>query len=200
MGKSFYLSESVLKNEKFKTKEVKLIKESCNNLILRNGRVTYNQLFDVISDKTNTLYLRGSSNMKINEGIKYTLEEGFFGDAGTGIWQTIKEKIINWFLDKIGVSGGFKNFLMISLANLSVSDYKLFLSPLQNCEKIADHLTDGLLEWLLDEGIQNMDLGDGWLANTLRNTVGEMFLDKGFIQDLQDKLIPTICEKIRSSF
>lgn len=199
MGNTIYLNESHLNNKRFRTREAKIIKESCDNLILENRRVSYNQLFDVISRKSTQLYLRGSSPRKINEAIEYTIEEGFFGDAGSGIWQTIKEKAIRWLLGKIGVSGNLLDYLVISLGNMPLSDYKLFLSPAQNCEKIADHLTDGLVEWLADEGMQKINLGDGWMANTLRNVLGEMFLDEGFIQDIQNRLIPPICEKIRSA-
>jgi hypothetical protein len=200
MNYSIILKESYFNKKRFKSKESKIIKESCDKFILKNKRVSYNQLFDIISEKSNQLYLNGSSRLKINEGIRYTLEEGIFGDFGTGIWQTIKEKAIRWLLGKLGVSGNLLDYLVISLGNMPVSDYKLFLSPAQNCEKIADHLTDGLLEWLADEGMEKFNLGDGWFADTVRNTIGEMFLDEGFIQDIQNKLIPVICDKIRSAF
>lgn len=200
MKSSVVLNESKLKNNKFKNKETKIIKESCDKLFFEKKRVSYNELFDVISSKSNHLYLNGSTSPKINEGIRYTIEEGFFDSAGSGFWQTIKEKAIRWLLEKIGITGKLSEYLAISLGNMPLSDYKLFLSPVQNCEKIADHLTDGIIEWLADEGMENFNLGDGWFSDTIRNVIGEMFLDRGFIQEIQNKLIPIFCNKIKQSF
>jgi hypothetical protein len=200
MTSSVIITESQIRNNRFKNKETKIIKESCDKFILENKRISYNQLFNIISLKSNQLYLKGSAPSKINEGIRYTIEEGFFDTAGSGIWQTIKEKVIRWLLEKIGITGKISEYLTISLGNVPLSDYKLFLSPIQNCEKIADHLTDGLVEWLADEGMESFNLGDGWLSDTIRNSIGELFLDEGFIQDLQNRLIPTICNKIKQSF
>jgi hypothetical protein len=199
MKKSIILNESHFYNNRFKTKESRIIKESCDEFILENGRITHKQLFDVISVASTQLYLKGYSNSRINEGIRQTIEEGFFSDGASGLWQTIKEKAVKWLLGKLGIGGNLKDYLAVSLANIPLSDYKLFLSPVQNCEKIADHLADGLIEWLAEEGMQKLDVGQGWVGQIIRNTIGEMFLDEGFIQDLQDKFIPVICGKLNQA-
>lgn len=193
------LTESNLSVKKYRTKESKIIKENFNKVIRKNKTITYNQLFESISRSANQLYLNGHSSKHINEGIFDTIGD-LFGKAPGGFMQTLKEKAFRWLLPKLGFSGGFLDFMVITLSNMPISDYKIFLSPLDNCEKIADHLTDGVMEWLATVGLKKMDIGGGFLSDTIRNTVGEMLTDEGFVQQMQDKFSPIICNKIRSAF
>jgi len=90
-------------------------------------------------------------------------------------------------------------FMKIALANVDVKDYVLFLSPLKNCELIADKLTDGISEYVQSRLLKKMDIGGGTIGDTVRNALATT-LDKAFIQELQDKMNPIICNKIRSAF
>ena len=192
------LTESDLRKINRKNKASMVIKEDCNRLIRKNKSITYNQLFDTISETSNKLHLKGVRPRHINEGIMDTLGS-FFSSAPGGFLQTLKEKVFGWILPKIGIEGEMLEFMKISLANIDIKDYAVFLSPLKNCEKISDLMTDGIVEYVQAKLLKKLDFGGGLFSDTVRNALSET-IDKEFIQSLQDKLNPVICSKIRSAF
>jgi hypothetical protein len=123
----------------------------------------------------------------------------FFSSTPGGFIDTLKEKVFNWILPKIGIKGEMLEFMKIALANIEIKDYSLFLSPLKNCEKIADLMTDGIVEYVQAKLLKKLDIGGGTIGDTVRNALADT-IDKEFVQSLQDKMNPVICGKIRSAF
>lgn len=196
MGKLIRLTESHLPKYQYITEESRILTETCNEFIRTAGKISINEVFDNISYVSNHLYKNGYSSRNIDRAINQYLSEGLFD----GFTQTLKEKLINWLLGFLPIPEGVKSFLKISLANVPLKDYGMFLSPLKNCEKIADVVIDSILEWLATEGLQKWDIGGGTISDTLRNSIADFLTDEGFVQNLQNKLNPVICDKIRSAF
>ena len=192
------LTESDLNKMNRRNKASMIIKENCNKVIRENKSVSYEQIFETITRTSNDLHLRGVNSKRINEGIFDALGDLFSATPG-GFVDTLKEKVFNWILPKIGVEGEMLEFLKIALGNLELKDYALFLSPIDNCERISDKLTDGIREYLLASIMKKVDIGGGIFSDTLRNSL-DTVLDKEFTQDLQDRFGPIVCNKIRSAF
>ena len=192
------LTESDLRKMNRRNKASMIIKEDCNKLIRKNKTITYDQLFNTISETSNKLHSKGVNPKYINEGIKDTLGS-FFSSAPGGFIETLKEKVFSWILPTIGIKGEMLEFMKIALANADVKDYLLFFSPLKNCELISDKLTDGISEYVQSRLLKKMNIGGGTIGDTVRNALATT-IDKEFIQELQDKLNPIICNKIRSAF
>jgi hypothetical protein len=202
MNKVVKITESQYKkliNNKTPKRNSKFIKESFVSIKKGQKKIKTNDLFEGVTSVSNKLFLEGYSPRQINEGM-FDFIGDLVGSAPTSVIQTLKEKAFRWLLEKLGMKGKMLDFLVISLGNMNISDYKLFLSPLQNCEKIADHLVDGFLEWLAAEGLKKFDIGGGAFTDTLRNAFAEAINDKGFVQTIQDKMNPVICGKIRQVF
>jgi len=195
---SVRLTETNLRKMNRRNKASMIIKEDCNRLIRKNKSITYNQLFDTISETSNKLHLKGVRSNYINEGIMDTLGS-FFSSTPGGFIDTLKEKVFGWILPKIGIEGEMLEFMKIGLANIDFKDYGLFLSPLKNCEKIADLMTDGIVEYVESVLLKKLDFGGGVFSDTVRNALADT-IDKEFIQSLQDRMNPVICKKIRAAF
>ncbi len=193
------LTETDLRKMNRSNKASMIIKENCNKVIRENKTISYNQLFNTICETSNALHRKGVKSNQINEGIMDALGS-IFGNSPGGFMQSFKERIISFILPKIGIDGELLSFLKVALGNLEFSDLKLFLSPLDNCEKIADVLTDSIIEYLGEYLLRKMDVGGGWISDTFRNAAFEALNNDGFVQDLQDKFAPMFCEKIRSAF
>ncbi len=192
------LTESDLKKMNYRNKASMIIKEDCNKLIRKNKTITYNQLFNTICETSDKLHSKGVNPKYINEGIMDTLGS-FFSATPGGFIQTLKEKIFNFILPAMNIEGEMLEFLKIALANVPVSEYILFLSPLENCEKIANSLGDGISEYIQSKLLKKVDIGGGTIGDTVRNALADT-LDKQFVQTLQDQLNPVLCNKIRSAF
>ena len=192
------LTESDLNKMNRRNKASMIIKENCNKVIRENKSVSYEQIFETITRTSNDLHLKGVNSKRINEGIFDALGDLFSATPG-GFVDTLKEKVFSWILPKIGVEGEMLEFLKIALGNLELKDYTLFLSPIDNCERISDKLTDGIREYLLASIMKKVDIGGGIFSDTLRNSL-DTVLDKEFTQDLQDRFAPIVCNKIRSAF
>ena len=192
------LTESNLQKMNRRNKASMIIKESCNKLIRENKTITYEQLFDTICDTSNKLHSKGVKSKYINEGVFDTIGD-FFSSSPKGFMDSLKEKIFRWILPKIGIEGELLEYLTVAMGDLTLNDYKLFLSPLDNCERIADRLSDGLVEYAGTRLADKLDLdSSGIIGGTIRNAIADLVLEKGFVQDLQNKLTPVICKQIRS--
>lgn len=185
--------------ESSRSVEELMLKESINQKLL-NNKISLDELFETISKSSNELYMSGFEPKNIQKGISLIFEQNIFSNATSGIWQTIKERLISWFLKKLGVKGKVLNFFKVSLANIPTSDYKIFLSPIQNCDKIVNYLTDGLAEFLAAESLSKINFGGGYVSDSLRNAVIDSLTEEGFLQDLQDRISPTICGYITHGF
>lgn len=195
---SIRLTETDLRKVNRRNKASMIIKEDCNRLIREKKTITYNQLFDTISETSNRLHLKGVKSKYINEGIMDALGT-FFSSTPGGFIDTLKEKVFGWILPKLGVKGALLDYLKIALADIPIKDYYLFLSPLKNCERIADLLTDGISEYIQSLILKKFNIGGGIISDTIRNSLADT-LDKEFVQSLQDKMNPILCQKIRSAF
>tara|TARA_R100000908_G_C3707179_1_gene115252 strand:- start:54 stop:752 length:699 start_codon:yes stop_codon:yes gene_type:complete len=197
---SIRLTESNLEKMNYNNKASMYIKKKCNNLIRENKTISYNQLFESISISSNELHLKGVNAKQIDEGI-FDMFGDLFSKTPGGFIDTLKEKIFRWFLPKIGVEGEFLNFLVVALGDIELTEYRYFLSPLKNCEKIADLISDGSIEYLGELLMRKVQGGEsGTIANTLRNAAFEAINEKGFVQSIQDKFAPVLCNSIRKAF
>lgn len=185
--------------EDFNNFESKIIKENFEKFIEKNKKINYHQLFDNISMNANDLYLAGFPKENIIEGVEILIEQNIFNNVGSGFWQTLKERIIKWILLKLGIKGRLLQFLMVSLANIPNTEYKIFLSPLSNCEKITNYLSQGIIEWIAVEALQKMNFGGGVISDTIRNQISSYLLDDDFLKEFDEKMVPVICSKIRES-
>lgn len=174
-------------------KERLLIKREFNMIFENHKKINYKTLFETITKKSNLLHKRGFNQILIEESITDLLSTLKGGGK-----DTITEMVLKYFLEKLGVEGRLLNFLMIAGGNLEFSQLSKFLSPLKNCEDISDWLFDSLIEWFTKEGLDELDLGEGWISGILRNTLLKALNDIEFVNELKKKYIGLFCTEIKN--
>lgn len=173
-------------------KERLLIKREFNMIFENHKRINHKILFESITKKSNLLYKRGFNQILIEQGITDILSTLRGGGK-----ETITEMVIKYFLEKLGVEGKLLNFLMIAGGNLEFSQISKFLSPLKNCEDISDWLFDSLIEWFTKEGLDELDLGEGWISGILRNSLLNALKDTTIVNEFKKKYIELFCDEIK---
>lgn len=173
-------------------KERLLIRREFNMIFENHNKINNKILFKSIINKSNSLSNRGFNQILIEQGIT-----DYLGKIIGGGSQTITEMVLKYFFEMLGVEGRLFNFLMIAGGNLELSQIPKLLSPIKNCEDISDWLFDSTIEWLTKEGLNEIDLGEGWISGILRNTLMDSFNDITFITELKKKYISLFCKKIR---
>lgn len=176
-------------------KEKLMIRREFNMIFENHKKITRKKLFESIMKKSNSLSKRGFNQILIEQGISDYLSTDYLSKMiGGGGSETIKEMVIKYFLEMIGAEGKLLNFLTVAGGNLEFSQIPKLLSPIKNCEVISDWLFDSSVEWLLKEGLDLMDLGDGWISSLIRNSLTKPLKDV----EIKKNFTELFCNQIRS--
>lgn len=144
------------------------------------------------------------------EGYDTSMDEGILSDLFSsglgGFKSTFKEwlssKIVNGIASMFGssVDKDLLNAISIGLANLDWSkDWTKLVSPVKNCNYIADVLIDSVLEYYIDKKVDNM-FGDSILGDSLRNAVMDALNDEQHVQSIQNALSGMFCKVLTNLF
>lgn len=127
----------------------------------------------------------------INEGIWDWMKK-----LGGGLIQTIKEKVVGFGLNLFGVdpNSGFGKYMKITLANIPAMEIPRMLT---DCNFAVNKLTDGLSEYFI-RGFTDQ-IGDGFVGTTLSQTLASAVNDDGFVETIQQKIVPKVCDSIRDA-
>ena len=165
-------------------------------------------IINVLINESRALKRAGYSRQQINEGL-FDMISGLMGSAGGGLLGTLKETIVAWILQKIGIDpkgGGMTGAIGCALTNalgeVEMADLKQIVSGEEGvCMRLTDLAMDGVLECLTQEKFVNpmMDklLGDGASSSTIGKVFSEMIgnfvSQEVHIQAIEDSIGNAIC-------
>lgn len=161
-------------------------------LFLTESVVGTDTLLEDMQAATYYLLEAGYSPEVINEGLWDWLKS-----IGSGALQTMKEKVAGWAMRLFGFDpkSSFGKFVAITFGNVDLMDIpKLFT----DCNFAVNKLTDSLGEYFAREFASNI-MGDGFVASTIGNVLSSAVNDEGFIETLQQQIVPKICNAIRGT-
>ena len=122
-----------------------------------------------------------------------------FSMLGKGGMKTVKETVILWVLNYLGLKGPLANYLKSSLADLGFRDLMKLMNPNTACDVIIEAALDGLADYLAERGGEALGI-EGHFGNLISTSIADAFSDQAFIQKLEDKLTGTLCDKIEQTF
>jgi hypothetical protein len=126
-------------------------------------------------------------NNLINEGFVDILKS-IFGNAFTGIVETMVEPFVDSVLGGLGLTGGFKKFLV---SILTTNPTKL-VSAFKDCRIMTELISEGIAESMAMTAQEKLGLeGQGW--SVIRNILGKTLKEQSFVSQLSDAFEGTIC-------
>lgn len=190
-------------NELSESKKKSLVEEykiinSRFNVISESGKPkTKKQEVKLVDDLiTEIFYLKsqGFNETLINEQF-LDIIKGLFGQIPGGILDTLKERIAQFILKKLGVGtdGYLANIVIATLGNIPVSDYvngKIF-----RCDYLSNAIAKGVGEGIVRK-IQKEKGMEGYMYDIIRNSLVEMFTDSSFGQKIEDMVSKLVCPGI----
>lgn len=137
---------------------------------------------------------QGFNDKLINEGF-LDIIKGFFGNVPGGIFDTIKERLAELILEKLGVDtkGYLGNIFIATMGDIPIGDYvngKVF-----NCEYLSNAISKGVGEGIARK-IQKEQGGDGYMYDIIRNSLVDMFTDSSFGQKIEGAIGQLICPSL----
>lgn len=136
----------------------------------------------------------GIDHRVIEEGF-WDMIKGMWGDAGSNIAQTIKERILNYIIKQLGYDPNHwvSELLKISFANIAISD----IPKLTDCKFLSHKLSLDIAEFMGKKLQEKMTGGSsGVLGDMIRNSIFTA-LDKTALADgIQDGVASIICPMI----
>lgn len=190
-------------NELSESKKKSLVEEykiinSRFNVISESGKPkTKKQEVKLVDDLiTEIFYLKsqGFNETLINEQF-LDIIKGLFGQIPGGILDTLKERIAQFILEKLGVGtdGYLANIVIATLGDIPVSDYvngKIF-----RCDYLSNAIAKGVGEGIVRK-IQKEKGMEGYMYDIIRNSLVEMFTDSSFGQKIEDMVSKLVCPGI----
>lgn len=126
-------------------------------------------------------------NNLINEGFADILKS-IFGNAFSGIIETMVEPFVDSVLGGLGFGGTFKKFLV---SVLTTSPSKL-ISAFKDCRVMTELIAEGIAESMAMTAQEKLGLeGQGW--SVIRNILGKTIKEQSFVSQLSDAFEETIC-------
>lgn len=205
------IRESILKriirenlNELSESKKKALIEE--NNIIqTRFGIIaesgkprTKKQKEQFIDDALYEMFYlnsQGFNQILVNEGFMDIIKS-FFGNAGEGIFNTIKERFAQFLVEKItpmDPNGYLANIIVVTVGNIPIGDY--FNGKIFKCDYLSDVISKSVGEGIVRK-IQNDKGMEGPLYDVIRNSLIEMFEDTEFGQKIENFVGDLICPSL----
>jgi hypothetical protein len=184
--------------ENLKTKKSSLITENTIisnrlNVILEEGKPNTNKELDKfynnIIEEMVFFNSQDYSTELISEGL-IDMVKSFFGSASEGILQTLKEKMITWILEKLGIptNNTYAKFFIVAAGNLDVAD----IPKLTNCSFLTKFLSKTVVEATVKK-FQGEGKASGAFFDMMRNTMIDAVEQSSFGQTLEHKLSDLIC-------
>ena len=201
------VNESTLKNiirenliELSKSKKKSLVEEYniINNrlkIITESGnpksKKQKEKLVDDIINEMFYLKSQGFNETLINEGF-LDIIKSFFGQVPGGIFDTLKERMAQFILDKLGIEtdGYLANIFITTMGNIPIGDYvngKVF-----NCQYLSNAVSKGVGEGIARK-IQKEQGMEGPFYDIIRNSMVEMFTESSFGEKVEKALSQMIC-------
>jgi len=129
------------------------------------------------------------NNMNLINEQFLDIMKGIFGNAFSGIAQSLIEPLVNSLLGGLGLKGFFKDFLVSFLTRNPQKIITAFKSCRDLTEVVASALSEGMVMMIQKEaGLSGF--GYDAIRNTLVDTVG----DNKFLQSLSDSLETFVCD------
>lgn len=165
-----------------------------------------NEKIEVIRKETINLRGAGYSYLVIGESLNLcfnTLNEDlsdWIKTAFSGAGDTVKEYAYGWILDLFGIPDGhFKNALVISLAEVGMSDMPRLLT---DCKFTSGIVAHGIVEYIMQLIINDVSPGGeggiaggaGVLGKVIRNTLDKQLKTTAVHKDLMTTVQNLICD------
>ena len=129
------------------------------------------------------------NNMNLINEQFLDIMKGIFGNAFSGIAQSLIEPLVDSLLGGLGLKGFFKDFLVSFFTRNPQKIITAFKSCRGLTEVVASALSEGMVMMIQKEaGLSG--LGYDAIRNTLVDTVG----DNKFLQSLSDSLETFVCD------
>ena len=150
--------------------------------------------FEAWKDETIKLKNQGYSDNVLGEAltIHSTLLTEIELVSGGGSW--IREGIWKWILSFLGIKDPkLQAAIAIPLGNIGFFD----LPKLLNCDFLVGTLSEGVMEYLLDIGIQGIVPGEpGKMTNAIRNVVAKTIEGTEMKENIEAQLRDMVCGKL----
>ncbi len=145
---------------------------------------------DIINE---IFYLKsqGFNEKLINEQF-FDIIKSFFGQVPGGIFDTLKERFVQFVLEKLGLGseGYLANIFIAAIGNIPIGDYingKVF-----DCQYLSNVISKSVGEGIARK-IQNEKGMDGYFYDIVRNAMVDMFTESSFGDKIETAIGKMIC-------
>ena len=175
-------------------KEYKIIKTRFS-IITENGKPKTKTQKEKFADELirEIFYLKsqGFDERLINEEFMDIIKS-FFGGVPGGIFDTIKEKFVQFILEKLGIGtdGYLANIFIATVGDIPIGDYingKVF-----SCQYLSNAISKGVGEGIARK-VMNEEGMDGFFYQIIRNSLADMFTDSSFGDKVENAIGQMIC-------
>lgn len=186
----------LIKEQKVVKTRFSLLKEGLNIKTKKDRIIFSNRLMSEM------VYLetQGYDQQIISEGL-FDMIQGIFGNAGEGIVQMIKQKMADWFLNKLHPDLQ-KTWVAGIITNVFTDTNLMDIPKLLKCDFLTKKLAEAIIEEIPKQ-IQYKTGKTDWFYDTLRNSMLETLEESNFGQNLEKGLVSVVCpmvEKIKGKF
>lgn len=186
----------LIKEQKVVKTRFSLLKEGLNIKIKKDRNIFCDRL---ISEMV-YLETQGYNQQIISEQL-FDFIKGMFGNAGEGIVQTIKQKMAEWFINKLSPDLQ-ESWIAGVIINVFTDTNLMDLPKLLKCDFLTKKLSEAIIEEIPKQ-IQYKTGKTDWFYDTLRNSLLETLEESNFGQNLEKGLVSVVCpmvEKIKGKF
>jgi len=186
------LSESkkktLIEESKIITSRLSIIKEGRKP----GGKENNIKFIDELLSERLYLSSQGFNKELINEEF-FDIIKSFFGNAGGGVFEMIKERFVKVIIEKLtpmDPNGWVANILITAAGNIPIGDWvngKVF-----NCDYISDVLSKSIAEGALRK-VQNEKGAEGPIYDILRNALVSSLEDTSFGSAIENAIGDLIC-------
>jgi len=138
---------------------------------------------------------QGFNNTLVTEGFM-DIVKGLFGNAGEGIFNTLKERFAQFLVEKLtpmDPNGYIANIIVVGVGNVPIGDY--FNGKIFKCDYLSDLISKSVGEGIVRK-IQNDKGMEGPVYDIIRNSLIETFEDTEFGQKLENFIGDLICPSL----
>lgn len=129
------------------------------------------------------------NNMNLINEQFLDIMKNIFGNAFSGLAQSLIEPLINSLLGGLGLTGFFKDFLVSFFTRNPQKIFSAFKSCRDLTEVVASALSEGMIMMVQKEAGLS-----GFGYDAIRNTLVDSMGDNKFLQSLSDSLETFVCD------